>query len=138
MRKGLTGAQGVKTIICLLLAVVPSANNAYAQNGVPPSPPTGLIATVASCGEVDLSWTAATDNSGTGLKSYTVLRNGGPNTTIGAMSTTFSDANWTKSSSTYTYQITVTDNAGNTSIPSNAVTVTTPACPVTAGEQVVD
>jgi hypothetical protein len=97
-----------------------------------------LTATAATCGEVDLTWSSAVDNSGTGLKAYTVTRNDNVNTSIGAARTTFSDTNYVKSSTTITYYITALDNAGNTSSPSNSVTVTTPACEVSAGERIVD
>ena len=41
---------------------------------IPPSAPVGLTATATSCGQVDLSWNSATDNSGTGLKAYHTQR----------------------------------------------------------------
>src|SRR5262245_23256170 len=41
-----------------------------------PSIPTGLTATVASCSQINLSWTASTDTGGSGLAGYKVYRNG--------------------------------------------------------------
>lgn len=115
-----------------LLAAVPGG---FAQT---PTPPTSLTATAPSCGQVDLAWSPAVDNSGTGLKAYTVTRNDNVNTSIGAARTNFSDTNFVKSSTPFTYYITALDNAGNTSSPSNSVVVTTPQCEQSAGEQIVD
>ena len=117
-----------------LIAAVPSG---FAQT-TPPTPPTGLTATPASCGQVDLNWSPAVDTSGTGLKAYTVTRNDNVNTSIGAARTTFSDTNYVKSSTTLTYSVMAVDNAGNTSAPSNSVVVTTSPCELSAGEQIID
>jgi hypothetical protein len=124
-------------------AFLSSADTSLAQTTdlIPPLPPTGLTATVASCGQVDLSWNAATDEAGgSGLKAYIIDRNDGVITTIaiGAVRTTFSDTNYVKSSTTQTYYVVAQDNAGNKSLPSNSVIVTTPPCPMSLGEQIVD
>lgn len=88
----------------------------------PPSTPAGVTATAVSSSQVNLSWTAATDN--VGVTGYKVMRNG---TQIGASSTTgFSDGTVVPST-TYTYTVAAFDSAGNTSPASNALTVTTPA-----------
>src|SRR5262245_20554009 len=72
---------------------------AQTTDQVPPSVPTGLTATAATCGQVDLSWAASTDNAGgSGLKAYIINRSDGVNTTIGAARTTFSDTSYVKSS----------------------------------------
>src|SRR6185295_3601777 len=59
-------------------------------------------------------------------------------TAIGAVRTTFSDTNYVKSSTTLTYSVVAQDNAGNKSLSSNSVSVTTPACPTSSGETVID
>ncbi len=46
----------------------------YAEDGIPPSAPTGLTATATSSSSVSLSWTASTDN--VGVTGYNILRNG--------------------------------------------------------------
>jgi len=149
-RKGAHGDKGVRSFplrllsaifSVLFLAVVLSATNVQAQTGVPPTPPTGLTATASSCGQVDLSWIASADQSGTGLKAYSVWRSdSGVNTvtSIGATRTTFSDTIYVKSSTTLTYYVVAQDNAGNVSSASNSVTVATPACSASLGEQIVD
>src|SRR5262249_17929842 len=69
---------------------------------------------------------------------YAIYRNDGVNTTIGSSRTTFSDTNWVRSSTTLTYYVVAQDNAGNSSQQSNSVTVVTPSCSTSVGEQVVD
>ena len=105
---------------------------------VAPTAPTGLVATASTCGQVDLSWGASTDSGGSGLKAYTIYRNDGVNTSIGSVRTAFSDTNWVRSATTLTYHVVAQDNAGNVSASSNTVTVVTPACSMSVGEQVVD
>jgi hypothetical protein len=122
----------------LLAVVVLLGSIASLAQTAPPTPPSGLTASTPTCGEVDLSWSPAVDNSGTGLRAYTVTRNDNVNTSIGAARTTFSDTNYVKSSTAITYYITALDNAGNTSSPSNSVSVTSPPCPQSAGEQIID
>src|SRR5437879_4331046 len=101
---------------------------------LPPTVPVLLSATAATCGQVNLSWTSSTDEvGGSGMMGYTINRydSAGLNTpmSIGAVRTTYSDTNWVKSSSTFTYSVEAFDNARNWSAPSNSVTVTTPTCP---------
>src|SRR5207245_2962511 len=129
--------------LALVAALLSSAGTSFAQttDTIPPSPPIGLIATAATCGQVDLSWGAATDEAGgSGLKAYIIDRNDGTiaEVAIGAVRTTFSDTNYVKSSTTLTYTVVAQDNAGNKSLPSNSVIVTTPPCPMSAGEHVID
>src|SRR5947209_12254114 len=129
--------------LALVAALLSSAGTSFAQTTdlIPPLPPTGRTATVASCGQVDLSWNAATDEAGgSGLKAYIIDRNDGTiaEVAIGAVPTTFSDTNYVRSSTTLTYTVVAQDNAGNKSLPSGAFVVTTPACPMPAGEEVID
>ncbi len=112
-----------------------------AADVLPPLPPIGLTATAATCGQVDLSWNAATDElGGSGLKAYVIHRDDGVNSSIaiGAVRTAFSDTNYVKSSTTLSYYVVATDNAGNQSSPSNSVSVTTPPCPISSYETVID
>ncbi len=46
----------------------------YAEDGIPPSAPSGLTATATSSSSVSLSWTASTDN--VGVTGYNIFRNG--------------------------------------------------------------
>src|SRR6266478_6323451 len=142
-----SGAQGfrffeysAKVSAVLLFGIsVGGVGRAQTTDQTPPSAPTGLVATAASCGQVDLSWGASTDNvGGSGLKAYVINRGDNVNTAIGATRTTFSDTNLVQSSTTLTYSVVAQDNAGNKSSASNSVTLTTPACPMSAGESIVD
>ncbi len=109
------------------------------QDLTPPSAPTGLTATAATCGQVDLSWGASVDNAGgSGLKAYTINRSDGISTTIGSARTTFSDTNYERSSTALTYNVVAMDNAGNKSPSSNTAYVSTPACALATGEAVID
>ncbi len=86
-----------------------------------PTAPTGLTATAISPTQVNLSWTASTDN--VGVTKYLVQRGG---VTIAQPTTTsYSDTTVT-SNTTYSYVVLAQDAAGNTSAASSTKTVTTP------------
>jgi hypothetical protein len=125
------------TILAIALPVLCSPIVLHAADVIPPSVPSNLVATVPTCGQVNLSWSASTDDlGGSGLKAYLIHRSDGLDTTIGAARTTFSDANYVRSSYTLTYTVTAIDNAGNKSAASNSITVTTQTCPISSGEQI--
>src|SRR5713226_3465080 len=80
----------VSGAVCLIFVCVPETSFAQTADTIPPTPPTGLVARASSCGQVDLSWGASTDNvGGSGLKAYTIYRMDGVNMSIGAVRTTF-------------------------------------------------
>jgi hypothetical protein len=97
---------------------------------VPPSVPTGLTATVASCSQVNLAWSASTDTGGSGLKGYKVYRNGTYLKQVLAPATTTSDTSL-QGSTNYSYTVSAIDNAGNESAQSGAKVATTSPCPTT-------
>ncbi len=83
----------------------------------PPSTPSGVTATVSGQ-NVQLSWTASTDN--VGVTGYVVYRGG---TQVATVATTaFTDANVTVGS--YAYMVAAEDAAGNVSSQSTATNVT--------------
>jgi chitodextrinase len=85
-----------------------------------PTIPAGVTATAVSASQVNLAWTAATDN--TGVASYRVFRNGSQvGTTTG---TTYQDTGLT-ASTVYTYRVVAIDSAGKLSEQSTAVSATT-------------
>ena len=88
----------------------------------PPSVPTGLGATAVSSSEINLSWTASTDN--VGVAGYNVYRGGTQIATSG--STSYFDSGLTASSS-YSYTVAAFDAAGNTSAQSSSASATTQA-----------
>ena len=86
-----------------------------------PTPPTNLAATAKSGLEVDLSWTAGTDDIG--VTGYDVYRNGNLLTSIGGV-TSYADKTVAPMTA-YTYQLVAKDAAGNTSGPSQPASATT-------------
>jgi chitodextrinase len=95
----------------------------------PPSAPGGLTATAVSTSQINLSWTASTDN--VGVTGYKVERcQGAGCSNFGQIATptttTFNDTGLTASTS-YSYRVRATDAAGNLSTYSNSGTVSTPA-----------
>jgi hypothetical protein len=87
-----------------------------------PSVPGGLTATAVSSSQINLSWTASTDN--VGVTGYNVFRGG---TKIGTSpNTSYQDAGLA-ASTTFTYTVSAFDAAGNTSAQSAGASATTQA-----------
>ena len=91
-----------------------------------PSVPTALTASVPSPGQVALAWSASTDN--VGVVGYRVYRNGSITPLATSATTSFSDATVSQLT-TYTYEVTAVDAAGNESARSSLASVATPASP---------
>ena len=92
-----------------------------------PTSPSGLTTTAISSGQINLSWTASTDN--VGVTGYLVERCTGTSCTAFAQvatptTTTYSDTGLTGSTS-YSYRVRATDAAGNVSSYSNISTAST-------------
>nr|WP_298793781.1 fibronectin type III domain-containing protein [uncultured Allomuricauda sp.] len=88
-----------------------------------PSTPTNLSSSGNSDMTVDLSWNAATDN--VGVTGYNVYQDG---TSVATnISSTSHQVTGLTASTTYNFTVTALDAAGNQSIASNAVSVTTDA-----------
>ncbi|MEZ5498976.1 MAG: fibronectin type III domain-containing protein [Steroidobacteraceae bacterium] len=100
-----------------------------------PTVPQGLTATAVSSSQINLSWSASTDNAGgSGLAGYRVRRGGVQIAQVGAGTTTYSDTG--RSASTqYSYTVRAYDNAGNESADSNTASATTPAAQVSGMSQ---
>jgi chitodextrinase len=107
-----------------------STSSATSAKDNPPTAPTNLVATVISSSQINLSWTASTDD--VGVTGYNVQRCQGVGCAnfapIGAptTSTTFNDTGLTASTS-YSYRVNATDAAGNLSSFSGGATAATPA-----------
>src|SRR5581483_10435276 len=96
-----------------------------------PTAPTGLSAIAVSARQVNLNWTASTDN--VGVTAYLIETCQGKNCTqffeIGSSTgPSFTDAD-TAHSTIYRYRVRATDAAGNLSSYSNIASVTTPGVP---------
>jgi len=93
----------------------------------PPTAPTNLAATPVSGSEIDLSWTASTDN--VGVTGYLIERCQGSGCTTFAQTatstgTTYNDTGLAVGTS-YSYRVRATDAAGNLSSYSNVASATT-------------
>ncbi|RSM57078.1 chemotaxis protein [Amycolatopsis sp. WAC 01376] len=85
----------------------------------PGSPTTSNV----TCGSATLSWQASADN--VGVAGYRVLRSG---QTVATTANSPATVTGLAASTSYSFTVVAYDAAGNTSAPSNAVSVTTPAC----------
>jgi uncharacterized protein YkwD/chitodextrinase len=109
--------------------VTVTVNSPSGGDTVPPGTPT-LTATVKSSMQVDLSWTASTDN--TGVAGYQILRNGSVLASVAASALSYSDVNVAANTS-YSYNVKAYDAAHNYSNASNTAQVVTPAPPSPGG-----
>lgn len=98
-----------------------TAVQATTPDTIAPSVPTGLSASPVSGTRVNLSWTASTDN--VAVSGYKIFRNG---VQIGTSPTpSYSDLSCAPAT-TYSYQVSAYDVAGNESAKCTAVQATTP------------
>ncbi|HFC36239.1 MAG TPA: fibronectin type III domain-containing protein, partial [Candidatus Moranbacteria bacterium] len=116
------------SLIGIFLLSPKTTIQAQTSDTTPPTTPTNLTATVISSSQINLSWTASTDNSGT-VAGYNIYRCEGinctPTTLIDTSSTnSYSDTGLTQST-TYVYAVSAYDEAGNSSSNSSTVSGTT-------------
>jgi chitodextrinase len=109
-----------------------SATTQAAPDTSAPSVPTGLTAAAVSSTQINLSWTASTDN--VGVTGYRVYRAGTLLATVGAV-TAYQDTGLSASTS-YSYTVQAVDAAGNASAQSASVSATTQAAPDTVAPSV--
>ncbi len=95
-----------------------------------PQPPTGLVASASSSSQINLSWSAPSNNGGSQVTSYKIERstNGGSSWDViasntGSVSVTYSDTGLAPST-TYMYRVSAINSIG-TSSPSNTASATT-------------
>jgi fibronectin type 3 domain-containing protein len=92
-----------------------------------PTTPTNLTATAVSSSQINLTWTASTDN--VGVTGYLVERQNPGSTSfvqVGTPTGTSYNDTGLASGSTYSYRVRATDAAGNLSPYSSVVSATTP------------
>ena len=111
-----------------IMQMVAFRRSTGAGDTTPPTAPSGITAT-ASGTQINLSWTASTDN--VAVTGYRVERcQGSGCTTFAQIATTtstgYTDTGLTANTS-YSYRVRATDAAGNLSPYSNVVTATTPS-----------
>src|SRR5213596_3288618 len=102
-------------------SVSASATTQAAADTVAPSTPTGLLASAVSSSQINLSWTASTDN--VGVTGYRVYRAGTLLVTLGVV-TTYQNTGLAPST-TYSYTVQAIDAAGNASAQSVSASATT-------------
>jgi hypothetical protein len=121
---GLTGlAQGPHTFTVAASGYT-SATAQWTVDTTPPSTPTITSGTAASPTQVNLTWTASTDN--VGVTGYNVYRNGLLLTGTPVTTTSYTDTT-VSPGTTYQYTVDALDGAGNASPQSNPQPVNTPA-----------
>jgi chitodextrinase len=101
-----------------------TVTTAPVDDTTPPTAPSNLVATAVSAHQVDLSWSASSDD--VGVAKYRVFRETTPPIPIAEATTTGYSDRTVAADTTYTYFIQALDAAGNVSAPSGAVSVTTP------------
>jgi chitodextrinase len=99
---------------------------------IAPSVPTNLSASAVSGSQINLTWSASTDN--TGVTGYKVYRNGIQ--IASPLTSSYSNTGLTASTQ-YTYTVSAYDAAGNTSAQSSSVSATTQATPVVTNKFII-
>ena len=125
-----SGARSGSTATCLPFGSSCSAGQqpGTAENDTnAPSAPTGLSGSASSPSQINLGWTASSDD--VAVTGYRVYRNGVLLTTLGNVLAHQNTG--LSASTTYSYTVQAFDAAGNASAQSTAVIVTTPAAPDT-------
>jgi fibronectin type 3 domain-containing protein len=107
------------------ISALSASASATTPDITPPSVPTALVATATKTPEVDLSWTASTDN--VGVTGYDVYRNGSstPLATLSGSTLTYADKA-VSDATKYSYKVDAFDAAGNHSAQSASASATTP------------
>lgn len=108
---------GTEETVSLLINVVDTAPT---TDTTPPTAPTNLTADSVSKSQINLSWSAATDN--VGVAGYKIFRDG---TEVGTASKTSYIDTGLRSLTSYSYYIKAFDAAGNLSDSSNIATTKT-------------
>ncbi len=96
------------------------------QDSQPPASPGGLSASAGNATQVNLQWSASTDN--TGVNGYTIYRDGTELATVSGTTLVYSDDS-VLPQITYSYTVDAFDLAGNHSSQSSPASVTTPTMP---------
>ncbi|WP_420488662.1 lytic polysaccharide monooxygenase [Paenibacillus arenosi] len=88
----------------------------------PPTAPSSLAVTGKTSNTVSLSWNAATDN--VGVSQYKIYNGSSLVTSISGSNTSYTVTGLTANTS-YTFSVVAVDGAGNSSVPSGSIAVTT-------------
>lgn len=108
---------------------IASATTLTPPDTQPPTAPSGLTIAVGSATQLNLSWTASTDN--VGVTSYLIERCQGAGCSNFAQITTTTNASYSDAglsdSTSYSYRVRATDAANNLSSYSNVASASTPS-----------
>jgi chitodextrinase len=104
-------------------------DSAAIADTTPPTSPSNVVATAVTQSEVDVTWTAATDNQS--VAGYDIARDGVVVATVGGGASSFADTS-VAPSTTYAYTVRAFDGAGNRSAYSLPASATTPAAESTS------
>ncbi len=122
-----TSTQGGADWWVMQLAAFRATSSGGGGDTTPPTAPTGLSANVSSAAQINLSWTASTDN--VGVTGYLIESCSGSScssfTQIGTSTTTTYSATGLTASTAYTFRVRATDAAGNLSSYSSTASGTT-------------
>lgn len=105
---------------------------ATAPDTTPPTAPASVTAKANSSTSVSVNWSASTDNIG--VASYNIYRNdrgSSPIATVNSPTLTYID-NSVAANTSYTYQVSAMDAAGNESAKTSSASVQTPAPPTSS------
>ena len=102
------------------IAQVVAFRAAAISDTIPPSVPTNLSATAISTSQINLAWSASTDN--VAVAGYQVFRNG---VQVGTPTNAIYSDTGLSASTTYTYKVAAFDAAGNVSAQSAPASATT-------------
>ena len=116
---------------------VPEAGGTFKESGIgachgdtpdniPPAVPSNLTASAVAWNQVNLNWTASTDNIA--VVGYKVFRDGVEIASVSGLATSYVDTS-TQGQTAYSYSVKAVDGVGLTSNFSNPATVTTPVVP---------
>jgi uncharacterized repeat protein (TIGR03806 family) len=129
--RAVDAAGNVSTDSALATATTPPTSSG---DVTAPSIPLNLIAAATSSTSIHLNWGASTDNAGgSGLATYTVLRDGIQVAQVPVGTLSFVDSALS-ASTMYSYTVRAVDNAGNASMDSLIARATTP--PTSTGDTI--
>ena len=110
------------------ISAISSVTTPNPPDTIKPSVPVVSIGS-SSYNSVVVNWTASTDTGGSGLASYTLYRNGVAIGSFGISTLSYTDTTVSPSTA-YSYTVSASDNASNTSAQSSPANITTPAKPI--------
>ncbi|MES2971554.1 MAG: fibronectin type III domain-containing protein [Patescibacteria group bacterium] len=112
----------ISTTTSNILSVITPAASTTGGDTTPPTAPINLIPTIINSNQVNLRWTAATDN--VRVDHYDIYRNGTKigSTTPGSTSTTYGDAT-ARPNTAYSYTVKAVDSSGNIGPASAAASI---------------